>query len=260
MKKAFGSGAAVICALVMVSCGYIAPIVGSGKVVTNSYALTDFTAIDASSAMDVTVTIGGDYSVSVSCDDNIMQHMTVKVVNGSLHLGDLDVWQVWPSKMTATVTMPAFDAAVVSGASRLSVSGFSVSAFSANVSGASTLNISDSSATDFSAIVSGDSKIALKALACDSMNIDVSGASTVTAESDSIGGSSLVANVSGASHAYLYKLPFNAAKLIVSGASGAEVTVSDSLSGEASGASSVRYGGSAASTVLCTGLSSCARN
>jgi len=260
MKKAFGRGAAVICALFMASCGYIAPIIGSGRVVTNSYGFTDFTAIEASSAMDVNVTVGSDYSVSVSCDDNIMPHMTVKVVNGALHLGDLDIWQVWPTKMTATVTMPAFNAALISGKSSLTVTNFSSTNFSADVSGASTLRIGDSNVSGFSAVVSGNSTLDIGTLACDSMNIDVSGASTVTVSSDSVSGSALVADVSGESHAFLYKLPFRAAKLLVSGASGVEVTASDSVSGEASGASSVRYQGTAVSSVLCSGASSCIHN
>lgn len=257
MKKAFGWGAAIICALVTASCGYIAPIVGSGKVVTTSYGLKDFHAIDASTMMNVTVVIGPEYAVSVATDDNILPHMTVKVQDGSLRLGEIDVWQVLPTKMTATVTMPALDAAMISGASTLSVSSFSSSRFSADVSGASTLYIKNASVSDFTGVVSGASKIAFDALACGSLNLDVSGASTVVAATDSAGGTALVANVSGASHAYLYKMPYDTAKLIVSGASGVEASVSASLSGEASGASTVTYRGTAASSLLCTGASSC---
>jgi hypothetical protein len=240
MKKAFVWGTAVICVLCLASCGYIAPLQGSGKIVTNTYSVSGFSGIEASNVMDVTVTTGTDYSVSVSCDGNIMEHMTVSVKNGTLHLGDLDVWSVNPTKMTATVSMPAVSAVNASGASKVSVGNVQAGAFSSTVSGAS--------------------RVTVEILDADSIDLEISGASTFTVASSSLGGQSLNANISGDSHAGLFNLPVGSAVLNVSGASDAEANASLSISGTSSGASSIRYRGSAASSVVCSGASSCVRD
>jgi hypothetical protein len=238
MKKAFVWGTAVICVLCLASCGYIAPLQGSGKIVTNTYSASGFTGIEASNVMNVTVTTGSDYSVTVSCDDNIMEHLTVSTKNGTLRLGECDIPSVNPTKMTATVSMPvAVDVINASGASKVSVGNVQAGAFSS--------------------IVSGASRVTVETLRADSFDLDISGASSFSVASSSLGGQSLSAAISGDSHAYLFNLPVNTAVLNVSGASDAEANVSLSISGTSSGASSIRYRGSAASSVVCSGASSC---
>jgi hypothetical protein len=239
MKKAFVWGTAVICVLCLASCGYIAPLQGSGKIVTNRYSVSGFSGIEASNVMNVTITTGPDYSVSVSCDDNIMEHLTVSTKDGTLRLGECDIPSINPTKMTAMVSMPALSAVNASGASKVSVGNVQASAFSS--------------------IVSGASRVTVETLRADSIDLEVSGASSFSVASSSLGGQNLSADISGDSRASLFNLPVNSAVLNVSGASDAEANVSLSISGTSSGASSIRYRGSAASSVFCSGASSCVR-
>lgn len=90
--------------------------------------------------------------------------------------------------------------------------------------------------------VSGASTADCRALAEDSLEVRASGASKVRLEGSA---KTLDVDASGASRLDGSKFVAGHVKIDVSGASSVKVVASESIEGEASGASSVRYGGSA---------------
>jgi hypothetical protein len=259
MKRTLALVFSAACVLSLASCGYLLPVMGSGTVATNEFQVTGFTSIDASNAMDVTVSIGNEYSCSVSCDDNLMGHLKVSVKGGALILGEMDLWSIAPTRMSAAVTMPAISSVVASGASKVTLADpdGAAAVTDINASGASKVTLGNMAVPRLSAFASGASEIAVGGLAAGSLSLTISGASNFSVSAAGAGGDSLNADVSGASRVGLFGYPAATAVMNVSGASRADINVSGSLSGTASGASEIRYRGGAASSVFVSGASSC---
>jgi len=56
---------------------------GSGVRVTEQRDVSDFSRVQISGSGEVTVEVGGQTRVTVSCDDNLIQHLTARVEDAS---------------------------------------------------------------------------------------------------------------------------------------------------------------------------------
>ncbi len=195
---------------------------GSGNTVTNEYEYDGFTRVEVSSAFQVENVQAESYSVSVTVDDNVLEHLEVSMSGDTLRIGLKPLVRLGFGNVTlkARIALPTLEGVNLSGATTTDVSGFSSeAALDVDVSGASTLR-GDINAGDVRMDVSGASTVRLDGRAAD-LDVVASGASTVDLED------------------------FAAADVRVeaSGASRAVVNVNGRLDAEASGASSVRYVG-----------------
>jgi Putative auto-transporter adhesin, head GIN domain len=210
---------AVVVSALTVACG--STIAGSGNVVTKDVPVTGFSSIEVSSAFDVTASIGATPSVSIRIDDNLEQYLDVGVQGGTLRIGLRTGTSVSGATLQADVTAPTLDRVQASGACRIRVTdqirGRSIDI---ELSGASTMEgaVDLESAT---ATLSGASRVSLSGRAPD-----------------------VSARGSGASRFELFDLQAETLDIDLSGASSAEVSVSDSISASASGGSSLTYHGS----------------
>lgn len=195
-------------------------LTGSGRAVTKTYDFTGFTAVAAGNAFSVEVVQSEAYSVVVSVDDNLVDYLDVTKTGDTLRIYLKPNLSIRNTTLKATVSLPELTGLDASGATRMLVSGFSSEQrLDVQASGAST--------------VKGD-------IQADAATMDISGASTVDLEGRAAG---LRLKVSGASTARLDRFVVGDVDVDASGASHAMVNVSGKLSGEASGASSVRYTG-----------------
>ncbi|GAB4464532.1 MAG: hypothetical protein OHK0029_34550 [Armatimonadaceae bacterium] len=60
---------------------------GSGKVVTDTRSVGDFSAVDASGVGSVLIAQGDRDSLTIEADDNVLPYISTEVKNGVLHLG-----------------------------------------------------------------------------------------------------------------------------------------------------------------------------
>ncbi|MDC7227716.1 MAG: DUF2807 domain-containing protein [Spirochaetales bacterium] len=196
---------------------------GSGIIVENEVDIDGFKSIDANYNCDLTVTQGDEYSVTVNCDDNIVDSLDLKLVGDSLYIS-LAPYSVYNYvTFEVIVVMPSLEEAVISGATDFEISGFeSDSTFNADVSGASRGTFSFISVGDISAEVSGASEVTIEA-------VDMEG--------------TLYVKCSGASKADLRDIEAKNADVELSGASKMWVDCSGTLSGSVSGASDLYYQG-----------------
>lgn len=193
---------------------------GSGNTVTNEYNLEGFTRVEVGSAFQVEIVQAESYSVSVTVDDNIVEHLDVSKSGDTLRIRLEPMVRLGFGNVTlkARITLPTLEGLELSGATTGDVSGFNSDiALDVNVSGASTLR---------GDISTGDARI------------EASGASTVRLEGQA---ENLDVVASGASTADLEDLAAADVRVEASGASRAIVYVNGRLNAEASGASSVRY-------------------
>lgn len=211
--------------LVLAACVVPVPVIntlrGSGNTVTQSYDFKNFDKVVIAHAFEAEITAGEDYSIEVTVDDNLVEHLRVEqkgdTVTVALEPGLLGVTN---TTQRARITLPRLVDLEASGASRVHLSGFKTSdEVRVTVSGASSAK--------------GD-------MDTGNIKVDVSGASTLSLDGS---GKRLTANASGASTADLSDFAVTDASVEASGASRINVDVSGKLDASASGASSVRYAG-----------------
>ncbi len=192
---------------------------GSGKVIKEIRKVETFTSIDAGSAFDITVVKGDVQKLQIETDDNVISLIKTKVKNGELIIttkGNINN----PTKMEIKITMAKLKGIDLSGACTLS----SDSRFESP-----TMEIEQS----------GASSSKLK-ISCSNLKVELSGSS----DASLVGyAASVNAEISGASSLKAYNLDVENADIDCSGAASAKIKVSKSISGEASGASSIYYKG-----------------
>ena len=196
--------------------------IGSGVLTTVRYDVGGFTSVKAGSAVDMSITRGDGYSVSIVCDENLAARLDVRVVNGML-ICDLKPGIGYSGTFKASVIMPKLDEIRGTGSSDIDIRGFSNSGdFKISLSGASDAYVNLENSEDIDINVSGASTLVLKSKTADDLNIVCSGASKV----DSVGCSS------------------DDVRVAVSGASTVYVSLRGYLTGYLNGASKLYYKGS----------------
>ena len=238
MKKAMVAVLVVVLLTSVVIAGCEGVVTGSGNLETRQFNFSDFTKLDISSAFEFEIVQSGSYSVSITADDNLFEHIQVSKEGETLRIGLKTLTSLGPVTMKAVITMPQLRGMDISGASKGSVSNFnSTENLDIEVSGASSLELVEISAGDVEFDVSGASK-ATGDITASNAEFDVSGASTVQLEGSA---SDIVADVSGASRMKLAGFTVNNADVSLSGASNGTVNLSGKLDANLSGASKLEY-------------------
>jgi hypothetical protein len=217
MKKAM---VAILMAVLLASgllAGCVGWVPGSGNVSTQEFNFSDFTRVEAGSAFQVEIAQSDTFSVSITADDSLFNHIQVSKEGETLRIG---LKRAIPSFRTlrAEITMPELYGLKLSGATRGTVQGFS-------------------SSHDFILDLSGASKVSGDITAGDA-DFNVSGASTVQLQGSA---SDLAIAASGASRAELDNFPVDNADVTLSGASRATVNLDGRLDADLSGASKLSY-------------------
>jgi len=196
---------------------------GSGNVVTRQIPVTSFSKLEVSGAFTATVSVGSSEAVTVRVDDNLVDSLDVGVSGDTLHVGLKSGTSVTNATLEADVTVRSLEA--LEG------------------SGASTITLSDALAADtLSFTISGASRLS-GPIEIERGSLELSGASEVELSGSA---TTLGVQVRGASHMNAMQLTIDQLTIDLSGASGADVSVTGSLSASASGASTLRYVGSPA--------------
>lgn len=194
---------------------------------------TDFDRLDMGSAFNITVRQGANFSIEAEGDQRNLDDLEVYTRNGTLIAKYRNYSRNRKYETSFRITMPTLRGVAFSGASRSDVSGFT--------------NLND---VDIE--LSGASKGEFSVQAART-NIELSGASTLQLDGN---GASLSAEVSGASKLQAFDYPVGTAGVDASGASKADVSVTNKLVVNASGASAVRYRGAPAVQQKVSGASS----
>ena len=229
-------------------CGYVAgerrssfgngPVfTGSGKSAKKDYDLKGFTAIEVGNAFKVDVTQAADFAVSVTADDNLLDQLDVYVEGETLRVF-MKPGSYVNADYRASIKLPVLKRLKVSGASNVQLAG---------------VNSSEHLGLD----VSGASRVEGEAVA-NLLKVELSGASQARLTGKAV---SADLEVSGASGAKLESLKVEHVRANLSGASNAQVDVSEKLDANLSGASKLTYSGAATvSSQSVTGASTLARN
>lgn len=186
----------------------------------------DFKSIQLSNAFTVLITQGSESGVAVSAaDKDLIGNIITKVENGVLKIS-FDNNQKWTRKnpnLKAYISVKTLERIKASGACDIKIDGtLNASSLTVEMSGASDLTGKINVSNTLDVKLSGASDLTLTGIA-DQAKIDVNGASEVKA----------------------YDFSTSNCSIEASGASSVQITVDKELSAQISGASSVRYKGTA---------------
>ncbi|MCF0053207.1 DUF2807 domain-containing protein [Dyadobacter chenwenxiniae] len=190
---------------------------------TRNFNLSGFSKLSMGSAFRIEVKQGSKYSITTSGRPEDLDDLEATIKGDALHLGYKgNGWNKNRKTVSVNITMPSLDAVDFSGASKANVAPFSgVKHMDIEVSGASQVNM------EFSA---------------PKVTFELSGASSLILVGQ---GDVLNGEVSGASSFKGRDFSAKTVNIDASGASSAAVVASNAVHAEASGASSIRYSGSA---------------
>lgn len=194
------------------------PVVGSGSAATEERHVAEFTEISVSSAVKLDVNIGPAVAIAVTADDNLLPHVITEVTSDRLKIY---VDQGYKSKLGVHVQMAAPELRGLRG------------------SGAVKTTITNASGERFRLGLSGASKCKWKG-EVDALAMKIDGGSEAALNGTA---ARLEMNGSGAAKVDAKELSVKSAKIALSGASSAQVNVSDELNVVASDASTLTYAG-----------------
>jgi Putative auto-transporter adhesin, head GIN domain len=114
---------------------------GSGVAATQTRALASFTGVELAGADNVTVVVGGQQSVVVHADGNLLRYVTTRVAAGNLVIGTSGSFTT-KSPMSVDVSVPSLAVLKLSGSGVISVSGITEPSLTVTLSGSGVLHAS----------------------------------------------------------------------------------------------------------------------
>jgi len=176
-------------------------IEGNGNSIEKNFSVDEFSVVDASHAFEVEISVGGETSVKIEIDENLMKYVEVYVKDNTLYLGVENNVNI-NGKMKATISTPNLNGVDVSGACKIDVAGIKSDKFSIDMSGACKGTFAGNTKI-LSIDLSGATKLNTSELKATNVTVDVSGASKCSVYSSE----SLSADASGASTIVIYGDP-----------------------------------------------------
>jgi hypothetical protein len=246
IKKTLYASILIFCLLLTVvgfsSCQGIGVLVGSGTLVTRDQNFQDFTVVEAASAFNVQILYADTFRVTVTADDNIMEHVQISQEGTTLKLGLGPALSYSNLTLKAAITLPVLTALTLSGAARGTVEGFqNASDFSLNLSGGSTGDLDYTRSGNAIFDLTGASRVTGYINAADT-TFKLSGASKADIEGSA---GDMAIDASGGSVLNLSVFPVHSATVTLSGGSKANIALTGRLSVDLSGGSQLNYEGDA---------------
>ena len=150
---------------------------GSGTGASEVRHVAPFTAVELAGGTSVTVTVGEPRRVVVHADDNLIDHVTTRVVAKRLIVGNTGSFTT-SSPMRVDVRVPRLDALVLSGGGLLQASDVSARVLRVTHSGGGVVQARGSVGT-LSVLLSGGGTAELAALVARDARVELTGAGTV---------------------------------------------------------------------------------
>jgi hypothetical protein len=194
---------------------------GSGKIVTETRDVSHFDSLELSGIGDITLIQSDQEALEIEAEDNVLQHITTEVRNGTLYIG-LEPKVILPTKpVKYTLKMHNIHGLATRGVSSVKSSG--------------------SIHTDRLEIdISGTGSIELEDLTCANLSISISGAGSFQASGKA---SDQKITLSGAGNYRGQDLQSQTAEVTISGLGQVTLWVTDRLDVTISGTGGVDYYG-----------------
>ncbi len=205
------------------ACGFL-PRRGSGELVTETRAVSGFSAVEFSGLGEVEIIQDGSESITITTDDDVMPHVVTEVRGETLVVGfDFEgPISILPTRMEVTLHVDELDSIAATGAWRVHADSLEGTDLETLISGTGSIRIDQILVTDLRAEISGAGEMAIAGevvsqysaisgtgeynagdLKSESARVDISGSGETTLWVTV----SLEVTVSGAGRIYYYGQP-----------------------------------------------------
>jgi len=151
---------------------------GSGVSATETRTVSEFHAVAVSGSSDVNISIGDETSVTVTCDDNLLESIRTEVVSGKLKIWGEGSYSTRIG-VTVDVIVPSLDEISVSGSADVVANGIKEDSFKVSISGSGDAKINgEVDSLDLS--ISGSGNAELRSLKAKSVQVQTSGSGDAT--------------------------------------------------------------------------------
>jgi hypothetical protein len=216
---------------------------GNGDLVTETREPPAFEALRAEVSVPVTVTVGGEPSVTLTCDENLLDRFDVDVVDGELVIQSDALRPMNPSEgCRFDVVVADLTGVTAVGSGPVAVEGATVALESAWVAGSGGLTVdAPIDVASFAAGNLGSGDVTLAAVVADEVSLEGSGSGDLVVESGVT--SSLDARLTGSGNLDAQGLVAAHATVWISGSGDALVTATDDVDATTLGSGDVRVWG-----------------
>jgi Putative auto-transporter adhesin, head GIN domain len=150
---------------------------GSGVAATETRDLPPFSSVELAGSNIVTIR-GGEQSVVVRADDNLVDRVTTAVRDGSLVIGNIPGSYTAKSPMSVTVSVPSLDALTLTGSGVVTVTDIQASSLTVRLPGSGVLRASGA-ATELDVTLGGSGDAQLEQLVAGDVRAVVSGSGRI---------------------------------------------------------------------------------
>ena len=226
-KTAMSALAAAFFLLVFTGC---LPKKASGDLVTETFSEKDFHGLDIELNGVTEVTVGPEFKVEVTCEENVTKFLDVKVEKGILKVDfDRPIYDL--DGLVVKVTAPSWDQFEVGGSGKIRV-------------------LDSISGSSLRLDVSGSGDILVKNAVFTRTDLDISGSGDIELAGS---GEDLDAGISGSGHVKCFDFWVKNARVEVSGSGKMQVNASEKLDAEISGSGNIEYMGNPDVTIDVSG-------
>ena len=237
MRPFFVVAFASIAALLLTACG---PVQGSGKIGHRTLAPGgEFRNLRVEGSSRLTVRTGGAPSIEVEADDNLLELVHAEAKDGLLRVWTDGAYQS-DTPMQITITAASLAQVATAGAVKATVDAVEGDTVALTADGASVLDVAATRAKSVQATARGASTIRVGIEGAENVTVVAKGVSEVVAKGHCANAD---LNIEGASKSS--GLTAVKANVVAFGATTVDIDASESLRIDASGASTVTYGGEA---------------
>src|SRR4051794_27216500 len=171
--------AVALASLIASACSVVSPgIVGSGSAVTESRTVDNFTSVRVGSAIEATVIVGPDVTLTVTADDNLLTSVKTSVVAGRLTV-EMQGANSSTTPVVVAITVPALDTIEATSAAKVTATGINSTTLRASADSAGQVT-ARGNASSVEADASSAGVVDLGDVPADTANVDVGSAARVT--------------------------------------------------------------------------------
>ena len=245
---------------------------GSGNVITEKRDVQNFDRVDLKGIGNLTIIQGSEESLTITADENLMQYITSKVVNGTLEIGMEPNVSLIPShKMDYKLVVKSISGIQLSGFGNIDSEGLTGDYMEVKLSGSGDLNIGTIESKSLLVRISGFGNFDSKSIKAKTPTIEITGSGDINVEK--LEADDLSVKISGFGNTILagkvltqdvqilgsgdYKaenLESNSAVVKITGFGNPTVWVKDELNVTITGGGNVEYYGSPRVTQTMTGF------
>lgn len=215
---------------------------GSGRVITESRAVSGFERVELGGSGDLIIMQGETESLTVETDDNLMQYVVADVRGSTLYLGT-DARQVGifsPTRIRFTLQVEDLNGLALSGSGSITAEAIATDRFDIEISGSGAAWLEQLTVDQLHVDISGSGTAQVDDLVADEMRARVNGSGNVEVAGD-VARTDVTVNGSGGVRAG--DLQSDRVDVNISGSGTATVWAVETLDINLSGSGSVRYYG-----------------